>query len=140
MTHESHTIVDGVAGYSSLAALREVHGALLDQRRMCGDSTDLLTAAEAFIQHGVVTGAVLDGNEDRRAAQSLLNYWANMLYRADRGPLDATLAEFDPLLAPELPEALCPYLGLDAFSEASAGRFFGRQELIGRMVERLGQQ
>jgi hypothetical protein len=41
------------------------------------------------------------------------------------------------LLAPELPDALCPYLELDAFSEASAERFFGRQELIGRMLERL---
>jgi Novel STAND NTPase 1 len=141
MTQDSDMIIaDSVGSYPSLVALRDAHGALLDQRRAGGDSAALLMAAEAFVQRGMLTGALLDGNEDRRAAQSLLNYWANILYRADRGPLDATLAEFDPLLAPELPEALCPYLGLDAFSEASAGRFFGRQELIGRMLDRLGQQ
>jgi WD40 repeat protein len=130
-------IASGVEGYPSLAALRDAHGALLEQRRAHGDTPDLFSAAERFIQRGVATGALLDGSEDQRAAQSLLNYWANMLYRADRGPLDATLAEFDPLLAPALPDALCPYLGLDAFSETSAERFFGRQELIARLLDRL---
>src|SRR5690242_5524622 len=132
--------VDGVAAYPSLTALRDAHGALLEQRRAHGDTPDLLAAAERLIRRGVATGALLDRSEDRRAAHNLLNYWANLLYRAGRDPLDATLAEFDPLLAPALPEGQSPYLGLDAFSEASADRFFGRQELITRMLDRLREQ
>src|SRR5689334_17603002 len=133
-------VVDSAEGYPSLTALRDAHAALLERRRARGEGEELLATAEQFIRRGVATGSLLDGSEERRAAQSLLNYWANMLYRADRGALDATLAEFDPLLAPALPDGVCPYLGLDAFSEASAERFFGRQELIGRMLERLGEQ
>src|SRR6266545_1824816 len=132
--------IDGVDGYPSLAALREAHGAILEQRRLRGETPDLFAAAEQFIRRGIATGALLDDSEERRAAQNLLNYWANALYRAGREPVDATLADFDPLLAPELPDALCPYLGLDAFSETSANRFFGRQELIARLLDRLRDQ
>src|SRR6185503_6471448 len=141
MTSSSDPVaVDGVEGYPSLAALRDVHGALLQQRRVHGDGADLLASAEQFIRRGVATGRLLDASEDRRAAQSLLNYWANLLYRADRAPLEATLAEFDPLLAPKLPDELCPYLGLDAFSESSATRFFGRQELVALLIEQMREQ
>src|SRR6266545_4150148 len=141
MTSDSETIaVESVESYPSLTVLRDAHGTLLEQRRARGDTPDLLAAAERLIQRGVATGALLDGSEDRRAAQNLLNYWANLLYRAGREPLDATLAEFDPLLAPALPDEACPYLGLDAFSEASADRFFGRQELILRLLDRLDDQ
>ena len=37
-------------------------------------------------------------------AQSLLDYWAAILSRADRDFPHATLAEFNEALAPELPE------------------------------------
>jgi WD40 repeat protein len=141
MNQDPATITDNrIEGYPTLAALREAHGALLKQRRAAGETPELLARGEHFVQRGVATGALLDTSEDRRTAQSLLNYWANLLYRADRAPLDATLVEFDPLLAPTLPDALCPYLGLDAFSESSAERFFGRQELIAHLVERLREQ
>jgi hypothetical protein len=30
----------------------------------------------------------------------------------------------------------CPYLGLDAFSEDDAGRFFGRETLVSELVAR----
>src|SRR5262249_38228001 len=73
-------------------------------------------------------------------AQGLLDYWVARLYRGGMEPPDATLAEFDPALAPELPDELCPYLGLDAFREADNDKFFGRSELIARLVERLADQ
>src|SRR5262249_34017685 len=53
---------------------------------------------------------------------------------------DSTLAEFDPQLAPVLLDELCPYLGLDAFREDDGNKFFGRGELIARLVERLADQ
>ena len=43
----------------------------------------------------------------------------------------------DPALAPELEEALCPYLGLDAFQATDKDRFFGRQALVKRMLDQL---
>jgi len=130
----------GAKSYPSLAALREAHGALLDRRRVQGETPKLLAAVEEFLRCGSATGTLLDASDDRRAAQSLLNYWANGLYRAGRESPDATLADFDPLLAPVLPDADCPYLGLDAFREADHVRFFGRRLLIDELVQRLGDQ
>src|SRR4051812_14778048 len=91
-------VVDDAERYPSSAALRAAHGALLEQRRARGETPELRANGKRLIQRGVATGALLDDDEDRRAAQSLLNYWANLRYRADSLPLDATLAEFDPLL------------------------------------------
>ena len=90
-----------------------------------------------FIQRGRATGVLLDSSQDRRASQSLLDYWANALYRAGREPPDATLAEFDPALAPELDDKLCPYRGLDAFHQVHHKVFFGRQRLVDEMVDQL---
>ena len=88
----------------------------------------------------MATGAVLDNNEDRLAAQSLLDYWVTSFYRAGAEPPDTALALFDPELAPELDESLCPYRGLDAFREEDSRQFFGRQGLVQKLVERLRER
>src|SRR5207244_2462926 len=106
-------------------------------RQAQGDTTNVLTAVAAFVQRGSATGVLLDSSDDRRTAQSLLNYWANMLYRAGHESPDATLAEFDPLQAPTLRNEWCPYLGLDAFREADHEKFFGRRRLIEQLIDRL---
>ena len=49
------------------------------------------------------------------------------------------LAEFDPSVAPELNDALCPYVGLDAFLEANHHLFFGRQRLVRELIDRVAQ-
>ncbi|MEU4252416.1 hypothetical protein AB0F15_33940 [Amycolatopsis sp. NPDC026612] len=45
----------------------------------------------------------------------------------------------DSPLEPE-PGEIPPYAGLAAFTPADAGRFFGRERLVGKLVERLGGQ
>jgi hypothetical protein len=128
---------DGLARFSSSAELRLEHSALLKARRDGGETAELLAAGEEFIRRGRATGAVLDTDSDRAASQSLLDYWSTLLYRAGQEPPDATLAEFDPTLAPELDDASCPYVGLDAFREANKAVFFGRERLIEEWVTRL---
>jgi len=123
--------------FLSLAALKEAHGDLLQRRRAEGESPALLDSIAAFISRAQATGALLDDDGARDTTQSLLTYWDNLLYRAGRIPPESTLAEFDPLLAPELPDELCPYVGLDAFTENDGEKFFGRRELINRLIERL---
>src|SRR5262249_59995421 len=90
-------------------------------------------------------------------AEGVLDYWASLLYRHQpalaRGepppgpqarvpdpaslPAGPVLAEFDPGQAPQLDDALCPYLGLDAFREANQDKFFGREWLVEDMAGRL---
>jgi WD40 repeat protein/energy-coupling factor transporter ATP-binding protein EcfA2 len=126
--------------YPSLAALQAAHNGLLQRQRQEADTPAFLADVASFLREGTTTGALLDADADRRTAQGLLDYWVARLYRVGVEPPDATLAEFDPTLAPELPNELCPYLGLDAFREADGDKFFGRSDLIARLIEQLADQ
>jgi WD40 repeat protein/energy-coupling factor transporter ATP-binding protein EcfA2 len=128
--------------FPSLAALRAVHGDLLKQYRQDQENGLPLTAQrlsdiEAFVRRGQATGALLDSEDDRWAAQSLLDYWIAILYRAGFEPPEATLADFDLSLAPELDDSLCPYRGLDAFREKDRQFFYGRQRLLDQLLQKL---
>ena len=123
----------------SLSSLRSAHSELLKRHRESGSTPELLKEVEEFIYRGRATGALLDTDEDRWASQSLLDYWSAILYRAGHEPPDATLAEFDSALAPELDDARCPYLGLEAFREEKSNLFYGRQRLLEKLVNHLKQ-
>jgi WD40 repeat protein/energy-coupling factor transporter ATP-binding protein EcfA2 len=126
-----------VQRFPSLPALQETHAALLKRYRALGDAPDILAEVNRFIVRGGETGALLDTESDRWAAQSILDYWATEYHRATRELPEATLAEFDPELAPTLDDSLCPYLGLDTFKAAQKDRYFGRQQLVDSLVARL---
>lgn len=128
---------DTVERVSTLPALQADHKDLLRTHRQEGDSSEMLDRIEAFIHQGQATGVLLDEEEDRWTAQGVLDYWSAILFRADRRAPDATLAEFDPELAPELPNEFCPYVGLDPFREETQHAFFGRERLLTALIEKL---
>lgn len=130
-----NTTIDGDR-FPSLAALREANNELLKRHREHG-TPSLLADIEQFMAKGQAAGAVIDDDEDRWTAQSLLDYWSSLLYRAGHAPPDSTLMEFDPMLAPALDDSLCPYMGLDAFRQETHDFFFGRQRLIDRLIRHL---
>ena len=99
-----------------------------------GTPVDVVAVGE-FVRRGRATGALLDDLDDRWEAQSLLDYWATTLDRIGRRLPDAALEEFDPELAPELPDDACPYRGLEAFRTKERQFFFGRTRLIESIVE-----
>ena len=74
-------IHEGLVGFLSLAELKAAHTAILDRRRLLGDTPEVLGEVDTFIRRGCATGRVLDVDEQRWAAQSVLDYWANVLYR-----------------------------------------------------------
>lgn len=99
----------------------------------------LLDEAEAFMARGKATGAILSEEEDRWAAQSMLDYWSTVLFREHRDAGDATLEDFDPSFSPELDDSQCPYVGLASFGERSSTVFFGRERLSSSIIEALGK-
>ena len=125
--------------FSGLIELRERHLQLLAQRRDLdtAQSASFWEAVSQFVSQGQASGVHIDLDDERNDAQTLLDYWSNELYRADYPALEATLAEYDPEQAPELDDSLCPYVGLDAFQASHSNYFFGRDRLIGRMLEKL---
>jgi hypothetical protein len=116
--------------FISLTSLRRAHNHLLSSHRQFGNTSELLAGARSFIEHGTALGAWLDTEVERTVAQSVLDYWAAILYRSGQEPPESSLAEFDWSLAPELADDLCPYVGLDAFSERHQSVFFGRERLV----------
>ncbi len=137
MTTAPLTQTDDALRFPSLASLRASHSELLKRSRASGDTPDTFAAIQDFIRRGRATGALLDAEADRWTAQTQLDYWSTQLYQPGQTPIDATLDDFDPLLAPELDDALCPYLGLDAFHENNQRLFFGRERLISELVKQV---
>lgn len=133
-------MTDVAPRFTSLAALRNAHEELRQAHRQQGNSAEMLERITDFIREGRAVGALLDDAEQRGLAQSLLDYWSATLYRAGQEPPDAVLAEFTLALAPELSDALCPYVGLDAFSEANKDVFCGRDGLTGVLLDKLTRE
>ena len=97
----------------------------------------MLHTIESFINKGMVTGALLDEEEERWAAQSFLDYWSAILYRAGQEPPEATLRDFDPKLISTAQDQQCPYVGLRAYRESDHPVFYGRQAAIMQILQKL---
>lgn len=85
--------------FPSLAFLRAAHSEMLKLHRERGNDPEVLAKIERLIDKGQATGALLENDDDRWAAQSLLDYWNSLLYRAGHEVSDVTLIDFDPSLA-----------------------------------------
>ncbi|HSO27371.1 MAG TPA: hypothetical protein VLS48_04835, partial [Anaerolineales bacterium] len=121
--------------FLSLTSVRDTHRDLLQRRRQEEDDA-FYTAVTQFMQRAQASGVYLDNDSDRWAVQNLIDYWENQLFHAGLTPLpDTLLAEFDPHTEPELPDELCPYVGLGAFQPADGPRFFGREELVADLLQ-----
>lgn len=125
--------------FPSFEAMRAVHSQLLRQYSLEAASEDstLVQQALEFLSRGKATGALLDSDADRDGAQTMLDYWSSRLYRMGVAETEVLLDEFDVTLAPEIPDELCPYRGLNAFKEEDAEIFFGRRKTLEEMVARF---
>lgn len=123
--------------FLSLASLKDAHTDLLKRYHSDEISERFFSDASAFIKRGRATGALLDADDDRSIAQSLLDYWVTVLYRAGQEPPEAVLAEFDRNKAPKLADHMCPFMGLDAFQTENHDLFFGRKRLVDNLIKKV---
>lgn len=128
------------ARFLSFDKLREAHIGMLRYEHSNNTDQKLLRAALRFLLAGQATGAILDSELERSAAQSMLDYWSTALIRAGQEPPFGLLDIYDPRLAPQLPDEWCPYVGLDAFRESKSELFFGRERFIAQFLSRLETQ
>jgi hypothetical protein len=101
---------DGKPNFPSLLALQTAHA---DLNKRCRDgvtvSDSVWQEVKVFIAKGKATGALLADDNERFAAQSLLDYWATMLYRYKQESPDTTLVPFDESSVTELTDDDYPY-------------------------------
>ncbi len=126
-----------ITPFLSLASIREAHKELLQNRRDDTESADFLQTVTTFLQRAQAGGAYLDDDQERWAAQNLLDYWENQLFHAGAEPPDALLVEFNPLSQPEIPDERCPYRGLEAFVEKDEHLFFGREQIVQELIQQI---
>jgi hypothetical protein len=100
-TTTSNLTADGDR-FPSLTAMRNAHSEMLKLHREKGTEPEIIAKIEQLINKGRATGAFLDSEDDRWAAQSLLDYWNSLLYRAGYETTDAILADLDSSLSPDL--------------------------------------
>jgi len=117
-TNVSLLEIDDAERFLSLTALRIVHNDLIKRYRELENKSEITSEIESFLRKGQATGGLLSSEDDRIAVQSLLDYWASILFRSGYGNIDPLLHEYDPSLAPELDDLLCPYLGLESRATA----------------------
>jgi WD40 repeat protein/HEAT repeat protein len=123
--------------FLSLTQMRNAHGELLQAHREKKDAPEFTAEVERFLRRGQASGALLTDENDRFAAQSLLDYWAMLLYRVYGKSAEVTLEEPHPELEPELGDDQCPYLGPRSFQEDQSKFLFGRDKLITRCLQCL---
>jgi WD40 repeat protein len=84
--------------FDTLIRLRRAHDALLARVRSTGDTAvgpGDIADAHTLITGGTAVGAALDLETDRRAAQSLIDYWYTFLIGQKQPAPDPTLVPFD---------------------------------------------
>ena len=126
-----------ITPYPSLEVMRQAHRDLQRQFRGLKDQTPMLTAVASFVAQGVLTGAIIEDEEDRWSAQGILDYWSAILYRHELSSIDATLHDYDEALAPEFADDMCPYIGLGTFGSGEKGQFHGRSAIIKKALGRI---
>jgi cell division protein FtsL len=129
----------GSGSFSTFEDLQAEHTQLLRDYHSTGGTAELKSQAVLFINRGRRTGAVLDDEDQRQAAQQILDHWATLLFRMAGESPEATLVDFDPNQLPVLSDADCPYLGLDAFGEDQHERFYGRERLLSQCANVLAE-
>jgi hypothetical protein len=98
---------------------------------------EILATARELIDRGQATGRVLLSHADRLTAQNVLDYWLTVFYREKQTPPDATLAAYDRELAKVRPKQYCPFLGLEARIDRAPHPYYGREEFVNKLLERL---
>ena len=111
MSEEQFSPEEEIIPFMSFHSFRDTHRELLKRRRELekGNETAVFwDDAYEFLERGEAAGQFLDVDEDRDAAQNLLDYWQNQLFHAGKDIPEAILREFDPYLQPEIPDNRCP--------------------------------
>jgi hypothetical protein len=130
------------AGFRSLTDLRAAHAYLMRAVRKDGAADNEIRVAE-FLKRAQATGTEIESQNERDAAQGILDYWAAWQFSSSRqGSASATpptLADFVPTARLQHKPAENPFVGLRAFEEkdADAGYFIGREEATRSLLDKV---
>jgi WD40 repeat protein len=126
-----------VRPFASLEELKAEHADLQRRRRMFDKDEKMSEEIALFLYRGHATGALLASDDERYAAQGLLSYWSNILYRRGGEVADDSLEKYDPSQAPQLTDVKNPYETL--IHPEAEGRSPGWDRLRDEALRALGE-
>ena len=130
----------GSGAFRTLAEMRDEHTELTARYRTGPTDPQVLAAAQRFVGRGAATGAILAAANERSAAQTLVDYWATVVFRLTSQSPSGTLLEFAPSAERSLDDRECPYPGVLPFTADTRVYFHGRKEAISELLVLLNQQ
>src|SRR4051794_36308882 len=123
--------------FLSLEELRLEHTTLLKRQRERVGLPGNIEDVRVFVSRAKATGAILETTADRSVAQTLIDYWSTILFRASTDVDDSSLVDFDPSLEPVLEDSQCPYENRGNFPASATNHFYGRQRLFKQCLNQL---
>jgi WD40 repeat protein/tetratricopeptide (TPR) repeat protein len=124
--------------YSDLEELKKAHANLLRRSGLFKEDRAFWDEVMEFLTRACGTGTVLEAEAERYAAQGLITYWTNALYRAvGVSPENNLLVDFDPTWCPELDESQRPYTRPKEFIEGKVEHLFGWDRLVKECLDKL---
>jgi len=137
MPAEAQSNADATAPFGSLFELRRANSDLMRSVR----DPEFTQRIRDFLARAAATGAVLRASDEREAAQNILDYWnASLLTMRGVDRSSFTTIQLEPVdasLTPDLSNKPNPYIGLGVFDEKSADQFYGREEALRILLEKI---
>lgn len=144
MTTSSSAESTAVRPFESLEEMRSLYNKLVrgyGKVRGSGRGEErpgeFLREVDEFIARGRETGTLLDNPDERMDAQSMLNFWATVVYRyrtiPEAEPPTTTLAEFGRTPPPEERAAPAPFLA----PPVPPGMYVGRELFLSDLKQQL---
>ena len=133
-------LAQGIAGCGAVAVLVGPAGLGTWQRREVQLALDRQAELERQGRRFPVIPIILPGVGDPPGGFLKLQTWVDLRADAnDPAQLDLLLKGIrgQPVAGADLREAICPYRGLLAFREEDAGLFFGREDEVAGLVEKV---
>ena len=131
---------DGAGPLPTFEALRARHVELSRRLASHDEPPEFWDDVEQLLRLAGEAGVRIRDDEDRAAAQAILNQWANTLFRERHIDVDAVLADYADTAPPrDLDDAACPYPGLAPFDEVRRDVYVGRWRLIDEAVTKLAE-
>ena len=132
---ESGVGVAVAPAFPGIDEVRTLHNALSRRLREEKGSDELLRDVMMFLGRARRTGRVIEADEDRAAAQAMLNVWMSTLCREGRDAPEAILEDFALPPTDDVHLAECPYPGLLPHDDPRY--FVGRRDLVDKALELL---
>lgn len=126
----------GIEPFASVSQLRKTHFAMLEAETTNEERLSLEQISE-FLKRVAITGRHVQKFSERDTARGIMDFWRARLHGNANARLE--FAPYERSMEGERQIATSPYMGVQPFNESDQESFYGREEAIEQLVNKLRQ-